>query len=371
MKLVVTKEDLLSGLQCTQNVVSLRPALPILSNALLETSEGRLRIITTDQNMMIQCQVPAAVEQQGITTMPARRLVTIVRELCGDNIVIETDSKNVSTIRCAASFFKIFGLPKEEFPELFKTENVILHHVSMGQSDLLAGLRHTSYAMSKDETRYILNGILFSLKSNQLTLVATDGRRLALYEIEEIQLPHNQQELEFIVPTKTVSELQRLLKERGELTFSVTKNVVAFHLGTILITAKLIEGKYPNYRQVIPGKVYESIELEREVFLNTVRRVSLLSVDKTSSVHLTLTKNKMDIIAIIPEVGEAKESLPIQYCGKDVSIAFNPGFLLEPLRNISEKRVHLDVIDGMSPGVLRTPAEAKFLYVLMPMRVSV
>ncbi|ALJ56522.1 DNA polymerase III subunit beta [Candidatus Xiphinematobacter sp. Idaho Grape] len=366
MKLVLTKEALLEGLQRTQNVVGPRPTLPVLSNALLETAKERLRITTTDQSTTIQCHVPASVEVPGATTLPARRLAAIVRELCGGDVSIETDSRNVSTIRCMSSFFRIFGLPKEEFPELFEIKDAT--HVSIEQSTLFEGLKCTSYAISTDETRYILNGILFSIRDERLTLVATDGRRLALYEIE-VQLPHNQQELEFILPTKTVSELQRLLREDGNLTLSITQNVVAFHLGTIFLISKLIEGDYPDYRRVIPGKPGERIKLEREVLLNTVRRVSLLSLNKTNSVRLTFTKNKMDITAVTPEIGEAKESLPVVYHGKDFSIAFNPEFLLDPLRNILDKQIDLDFFDEIGPSVLRVPTKENFLYVLMPMRI--
>jgi len=366
MKLVVIKEALLEGLQRIQSVVSPRPTLPVLSNALLETDGEGLKITATDQSTAIQCHIPASVEVPGATTLPARRLAAIVRELCSSDVSLETDPKSVSTIRCMSSFFRIFGLPKEEFPELFEIKDAI--RISMEQSTLLEGLKCTSYAISTDETRYILNGILFSLKNERLTLVATDGRRLALYEIE-VGLPHGQ-ELEFIVPTKAISELQRLLKENSRLTLSITKNVVAFHLGTIFLISKLIEGDYPNYRQVIPSRACERIKLDREVFLGAVRRASLLSLNKTSSVCLAITGNKMDITAVTPEIGEARESLSVAYHGKDFSIAFNPEFLLDPLRNILDEQISLDFLDEMGPSVLRVPTKEKFLYVLMPMRVS-
>lgn len=367
MKLVVTKEALLEGLQRTQNVVGTRPTFAVLSNVLLETVEGGLRLTTTDLDTTIQCQIPAQVERPGLTTLPVRRFAAIVRELFGREVSIETDSKHVSSIRCAASYFKMFGLPKEEFPNLPELKNSVV--IVMKQFHLRDGLKRTSYAISMDETRYVLNGILFSFKDSKLTLVATDGRRLALYETE-LELPRSQ-EREFIVPTKTINELQRILNEDGELCVSITSNTVAFHLGNTLLISKLVEGNYPNYRQVIPDEIREKIKLEREMLLNIVRRVSLLSVDKTSSVRLIFTKNNMDIVAITPEVGEARESLPILYRGQDFSIAFNPEFLLDPLRNLPDEQIDLDLIDEMSPGVIRTPTGSNFLYVLMPMRVSV
>ncbi len=228
------------------------------------------------------------------------------------------------------------------------------------------GLKKTSYAISTDETRYVLNGILCSFKDNKITIVATDGRRLALVDIE-LEFPRSQ-EVDIIIPTKAVTELQRLLGEEGDVKLTVGENQIAFEVGGTLLVSKLIEGNYPNYRQVIPGEAKERITLEREAFLNTVHRVSLLASEKSNSVKLVFSKNNIDIMANTPEVGEAKESLPVQYKGKDFSIAFNPEFLMAPLRNLANDEVFLDLIDEMSPGVIKI--QSPFLYVLMPMRIS-
>ncbi|HRJ74079.1 MAG TPA: DNA polymerase III subunit beta, partial [Terrimicrobiaceae bacterium] len=238
---------------------------------------------------------------------------------------------------------------------------------SIKQAELRDGLRKTSYAISVDETRYVLNGILFSYKENKLTLVATDGRRLALFD-SDVEFPRSH-ERDFIVPTKAVTELQRLLGEDGEVQISVAENLVSFELNGSQLVSKLVEGNYPNYRQVIPGEAKERVTLEREAFFNSVRRVSLLSSDKTSSVRLNFTKNNLDIAANTPEVGEARESLPVVYRGRDISIAFNPEFLMDPIRNLSNDEIHIELIDEMSPGVIKI--NTPFLYVIMPMRVSV
>jgi len=365
MKLAVTKEALLEGLQRIQNVVSNRATLPVLSNALLEATEAGLRLTTTDLEVGIRCSIEAKVEKPGATTLPARRLAAIVRELPSSEVVLEIDAKNAATIRCGASFFKIYGLPQEEFPT-FPTVGEP-KSFTLKQSELKDGLRKTSYAISSDETRYVLNGILFSLSDNKLTLVATDGRRLALFD-SDIEFPKSH-ERDFILPTKAVTELQRLLGEDGDVTISTSDNLASFELNGAFLASKLVEGNYPNYRQVIPAEAKERIALEREAFLNCVRRVSLLSSDKTSSVRLNFTKNNLDITANTPEVGEAKESLAINYRGKDISIAFNPEFLMDPLRSLPNDEVFLELIDEMSPGVLKI--QSPFLYVIMPMRVSV
>jgi DNA polymerase-3 subunit beta len=365
MKFAVTKEALLDGLQRIQNVVSTRSTLPVLTNALLETSKTDLRLTTTDLEVSVRCEVAAQVEKPGATTLPARRLSAIVRELPASEITIETDAKNISTLRCGSSFFKIYGLPKEEFPPFpsFKDAKVY----TIRQSELRSGLRRTSYAISVDETRYVLNGILFSFKENKLTLVATDGRRLALFD-SDLEFPHSH-ERDFIVPTKAVTELQRLLGEEGELQIAVSENLVSFDLNGSQLVSKLVEGNYPNYRQVIPGEAKERVTMEREALLNSVRRVSLLSNEKTSSVRLSFSRNNLDITANTPEVGEAREELAVVYRGRDFSIAFNPEFLMDPLRNLPSDEIHLELIDEMSPGVIKI--NTPFLYVLMPMRVSV
>ena len=341
MKFAVTKEALLEGLQRIQNVVSTRSTLPVLTNALLETTKTGLRLTTTDLEVAIRCEIVAQVEKAGATTLPARRLAAIVRELPASEISLETDAKNISTLRCGASYFKIYGLAKEEFPAFPSFKDAKTYTIR--QSELKDGLRRTSYAISVDETRYVLNGILFSFKENKLTLVATDGRRLALFDSDRLD---------------RLSDYEAL----GE-------NLVSFEQNGSQLVSKLVEGNYPNYRQVIPGEAKERITIERESLLNSVRRVSLLSNDKTSSVRLNFSRNNLDITANTPEVGEAREALAVVYRGRDLSIAFNPEFLMDPLRNLSNDEVHLELIDEMSPGVIKI--NTPFLYVLMPMRVSV
>ncbi|HKR53282.1 MAG TPA: DNA polymerase III subunit beta [Chthoniobacterales bacterium] len=364
MKFSATKEKVLEGLQQVQNVVSTRTTLPILSNVLLQAKEGMVNLTTTDLDVGVRGGFEANVDKAGASTLPARRLFTIIRELPSSEISIEVDGKNAASIRSGQSFFKILGLPEEEFPPLPKFENAKV--VTMRQKDLRDGLRKTAYAISTDETRYVLNGVLFSFKENKLTLVATDGRRLAMVDIE-LEFPRSH-EADIIVPTKAVTELQRLLTDDGEVKISVGTGQIAFDLNDTLLVSKLIEGNYPNYKQVIPSEAKERVTLERETFLNSLRRVSLLASDKSNSIKLNFSKNNIEITANTPEVGEARESLPVVYKGRDFSIAFNPEFLMAPLRNLADDEIFFDLIDEMSPGVLKI--QTPFLYVLMPMRVS-
>ena len=364
MKFIVSKAKMLEGLQTVQNVVSARSTLPILSNVLLQASESGITLTTTDLAVGVRCPVEAQVERPGGTTLPVRKLFSIIRELADGDIQIEVDNRNFTSIRSGASFFKINGLPEEEFPPLPKFEDAKVFTIA--QAALKDGLKKTSFAISTDETRYVLNGVLCSFKDNKLTIVATDGRRLAKVDIE-LEFPRSH-EVDIIVPAKAVYELERLLLETGELKLSVGENQLAFEINGVFLATKIIEGNYPNYRQVIPQESKERITLERVSFHSAVHRVSLLASDKSNSVKLIFSKNNIEIMANTPEVGEAKESVPVVYKGKEFAIAFNPEFLLAPLRNLAEDEVFLDLSDEMSPGVIKIPGP--FLYVLMPMRVS-
>jgi DNA polymerase-3 subunit beta len=232
-------------------------------------------------------------------------------------------------------------------------------------------LRRTSFAVSTDESRYVLNGIFFSLKEHKLTMVATDGRRLALAE-EETDVSEKSQG-EFIVPAKAVNELTRLMGDSGEIEITYTDNQAAFTLKpekapkTLLVT-KLIEGNYPNYRQVIPSEAKERIALAREELMHALRRAELMTSEKQNSVKMAFTKNLLSITANSPDVGEARETMAINYKGKDMAIAFNPGYLIDPLNALPEDEVYLDMIDELSPGVLKI--NGPYLYVVMPMRLS-
>ena len=364
MKCVISREALLSGLQLVQNVVSTRTTLPILGNALVQAADGKLVISTTDLDTGIRASVECDVLKAGSTTLPARRLFSIIRELPAAELTLEVDSKQVATITSGNSFFRIMGLPEEDFPPFPKGEGAKTFKLPQGVfRDML---KRTAYAISTDESRYVLNGVLLSFKDNKLSLVATDGRRLALVE-QELEFPKGS-EVEAILPTKAVQELSRILRDEEPLTISFGENQVSFDLGTTFLYSKLIEGNYPNYKQVVPAEAKDRIILERELLLNAVRRVALLSSEKSNSVKLIFSKNNLDITANTPEVGEAKESLAITHKGKDFSIAFNPEFLMDPLKNIDADEIFFDFIDELSPGVIKY--NRPFLYVIMPMRTA-
>ncbi|TAE74339.1 MAG: DNA polymerase III subunit beta [Verrucomicrobia bacterium] len=364
MKFSISKEALLDGLQKVQHVVSTRTTLPILSNVLLVAKNGRLSFTTTDLDVGITGSVEAKIDREGATTLPAKRLVNIVRELPASEVEISVDAKNVASIQSGPSFFKIIGLGQDDFPPLPDFEGA--KEFRMPQAVLRDGLKKTSYAISTDETRYVLNGIYTSFREGKLTLVATDGRRLAMVE-NDLDFPVSH-ECDVIVPTKAVQELMRLLGDAGEVLIRLSDSQISFAIGDHLLISKLIEGNYPNYRQVIPGDSSERVELPREAMFETVRRVSLLSSDKSNSVKLVFGANTVEVTANSPDVGEARETMEVAYSGAPMQIAFNPEFLMAPMRNLESDTIYLDLIDEMSPGVVRI--DGSFLYVIMPMRVT-
>jgi DNA polymerase-3 subunit beta len=364
MKLTIEKNVLLEALQNVQSIVGLRSPLPILSNVLLKAEGDAISLTTTDMEVCVKTSAPAEVAEAGGTTLPARRFFSICRELPAGQVEIEVDAKDVATIRCGPSFFKLVGLPEEDFPPLPEFEESAVYTID--QNVFKEMLQKVAYASSTDETRYILNGSLLCFKDEKLTVVATDGRRLALVE-QEVEFSENSQ-ANFVVPTKTLNELIKTLGNEGALKIRVSATQVAFDFERILIISKLIEGTYPNFQQVIPAQCEERIAIDRETILNAVRRVSLLTDDQTASIRLNFGKNKLELVSNSPEIGEARETIPVKYEGKEISIAFNPGFLMAPLRHLDSDEIFFELSDELSPGVIKTGVP--FLYVLMPIRVS-
>jgi DNA polymerase-3 subunit beta len=229
-------------------------------------------------------------------------------------------------------------------------------------------LRKTSYAMASDDTRRMLMGVLFSFQNGKITTVATDGKRLALTD-HEMELTKSQ-ELDIIVPAKAIQSLEQLLKDTDQpvnITIADEKQI-SFTFENCILISKLVDGKYPNYRQVIPTEAKERVIIDREHFFNALRRVSCLAPDLYSAVRLTFSKNKLEISTNITDVGEAREFIAVDYKGKDFAIAFNPAYLMDPIKCLDTDTFFFDYIDELSPGVIKH--SKPFLYVIMPIRAT-
>ncbi|MDC0065152.1 DNA polymerase III subunit beta [Verrucomicrobia bacterium] len=368
MKLTIGQEEFITGLQAVQNVVSTRTTLPILSNVLLNAVGDRLTLTATDLDVTISKTVESKVEIDGSFTMPVKKLLSIAREVGGSQIEMDV-SKNQCSIKSGSSAYRVNGLPAEEFPPIpnFSGQTTI----QMPQDTVKTMLRRTSFAVSTDENRYVLNGLYLSFKENKLTMVATDGRRLALAE-EDVELKDDNP-LEVIVPTKAIQELSRSLGDKGDVEIQITENQVSFGLkendGTgSLIVSKLVEGAYPNYKQVIPAESKHRVTLDKEELFHALRRAEIMTSEKANSVKLTFSENNLTFTANSPEVGESRETMAIKYEGEETSISFNPQFFIDPLKALEEDEVHFEFTDQLSPGVVKV--KHPFLYVIMPMRTS-
>ncbi len=380
MKIRIAKSVFVSGLQQVLNVVGTRTSLPILSNVLLNAHEGGLELTTTNLDMGIRCSVNATVTEEGKIALPARKLASIIKALPDTEIELDC-SQNQAKITCGRSKFRIMGMDDGEFPSLpvFEQNQAF----ALEQQKLLSMLRHVSFAQSEDENRYLLNGVFFSFKSEegkmQLHLVATDGRRLSLMH-QDVEAPEAFQNMEFILPAKAVAELERLLQQTAPIKIYFNDKQVAFELElednakdnglkhTIYLVSKKVEGRFPNYQQVIPQNTEHHIRLERALLLECIQRAALVSNLDNSTVKLKFGENLLEISASSAEFGEAQESIAIAYEEAPVTIAFNPRFLLDPLKALQDDDIFFEFKDELSPGVIKT--NDQFLCVVMPLRLQ-
>ncbi len=363
MKIKIDKEGFANAIQIVQNVVSTKSALPILANMLLTAQDNSLKLITTDLDIGISCVIPVDIQEPGAITVPTKRFGDIIRELPGESAVITSKKNNMITIETESCQFKIMGLPAEEFPKLpeFKDGEII----KLEQSDLKEMLRLTSFAVSADESRYVLNGILLNIQNSNLVLVATDGKRLA---ITNKKLPNpTDKDINIIIPIKTVQELNRNLQGDGELSLMIGQNQVMFDLGNVLIISRLIEGEFPDYRQVIPPVSEYKMRINREEFLLAIKRAALLTTPDYQAVKLEVFKDKLVVSKSTPDIGESSEIVPMEYKGKEVAIGFNPSYLIDVLKNLDSELIDLELMDGEKPGVIRSD---KYVYIVLPMRLS-
>lgn len=374
MKFKINRDHFSNGLAQVLNVVGSKATMPILSNVLIEAEKDGITLTTTNLDLGIRTKIRAEVKENGSVTLPVKRLAGIVRELPQIEISFDASPNHQVKLSSGGSIFRIMGIAKEEFPPLpdFGDDKVF----TLEQSVLADMLKSVSYAQSSDETRYILNGVYFNFKDSKLSLVATDGRRLALISREtEVPMEKN---AAIILPAKTVVELTRMLDKGDMLKISFNDRRAAFQIhadnpesgliDSIYLYSKVVEGNYPNYQQVIPKETHQRIKLERELLLECVHRAALVCSDKSNSVKLKLTSNHLEISASSPDFGEANETMAVSYSGPDLQVAFNPQFIIDPLRSLTKDEIYFELKDEVSPGVLKT--DANFICVVMPVRIN-
>ncbi len=364
MKFKIIRSKFLESLKRVQNIVAGKGSLQIIQNVLLEAKDGKLYLTTTDLDVSIRSVVPCEISEPGATTLPVKLLANASAKLAEGAIDVDVDAQDRAEISAGSAMFKLPGLPVADFPPL-PTDTDSFAYV-LPQATLREMLRKTSYATSQDETRKTLKGVLASFKEGKLTMVATDGRRLALVE-HDVEFPADA-ERDIVLPGKVVAELQRSLTGDGDVRITIEKSQVAFNLGDTQIYSKLLDEVYPNYRQVIPDSCNERVVVDRQLLLAALDRASVMSMEETSSTRLTFEENQLLVAANAAQVGEAKDVVPIKYGGGRIEIVFNPSYVMDPLKAIDEDEVTIELTSGSKPAVIR--CSVPFLYVMMPLRIG-
>lgn len=379
MKFTINRDHFVSGLQKVQNIVGARSNMPVLNNVLLkiDNDNNYLSLTTTNLELGICCKIKIeAGHQLGAITLPVKKLLTIIRALPNIEVVLETFDSNQAKITSGGSLFRIMGIEEDAFPvlPLITDSNQFI----VPQNDILRMIKSVSYAQSTDENRKMLNGVYFSFVENQLILVATDGKRLGLIT-KEVGIA-KEKEGSFILPAKTAVELERLLGHDGNVTISFNNKQVTFNIevgeqnqemglvSNLYLVSKVVESNYPNYKQVIPTETVYRVKLDRELLLESLLRASLVTNDKHNSIKLKISKNLLEVSAFSVELGESHESMAIDFDQVNVELVFNPQFLMDPLRSLSNDEIFFEFKDELSPGLFKTVDS--FLCVIMPLRLN-
>ena len=379
MKLRISRDELLTGLQRVQGVVEKRNTMPILSNILLEAKADGVDILATDLEIGMRGLYKATVEEPGSVTLSARKLYEILKELKDGEVELTVSENKWTTIQAGKSQFKIVGLPSRADAVIRGQRAAIDREgltplAGVGLTDLI---RKTLFAVGDNDARYILNGLLVSLtasdKKATLRLVGTDGHRLAVAEqdISASVAKDAPKEIKAIIPKKAAQEMRRLLEEGGdgEPLIGFTKNLMIFRKSGLLLTSRLMEGNYPNYQQVVPKETSKQITMDKGEFEGALRRVAVLSRDKTNAVKVTFSSDQVTLFSSNPDYGEATEELPAKNTGGEITTGFNARYLLDVLSVVDGESVSLQMETPLSPCLVKEPANPGFMCVVMPIKV--
>ena len=364
MDVLLDRDAFLKGLQLVQNVVEPRQTLPILANVLLETDGEAVRLSATDLEVGARVAVPATVSGGGAVTVSARKLTEIVKELPVASLSLKVGDNAAVAIRCGGVSYRLVGLPPDDFPAV--NPGPAGAWVKIEAKTLRDMLLETSFAVSHDENRYALNGVLFMLSPKEARLVATDGHRLALSS-RSVELGVGP--VTGIVPRKAVAEILRVVGTGEEVEVAITDNQFVLQMPNFVMTARLIEGQFPNYEAVVPKGHPGKLTLLRSVFQSALRRVSVMADDRNKPVKLALSPGVLKLSASSQELGEAEEVLEVEYAGEEVAIGFNSRYLLDALGPVEKDEVIFEFKDGLSPGVLKSAGNEGYRCVIMPMRI--
>ncbi len=369
MELVVRKNDLLRELQLFQGIVERKNTIPILANVLMEASGDEVRMLATDLEVGLRTRCAASVSRPGSLTLPAKKFFEIVRALPDTDVRIEHQN---TTVTVAADRFdsKMQTLPREDFPTVPDAAGTGV--ATLPGKVFREMVARTQFAITSEDTRYFLNGAQLVLTAANMTLVATDGHRLALVTVPR-ESAERAEELKVILPKKTLMELSRLLGEGDEaIHYEQGENHLFFQVGERLLISRKIDGQFPAYERVIPKGNDKRIEFERDRVTSAIKRVALLSNERSRAVKLLIEGGKVEVTSSSPEFGEAKEQLNIEYSGPAMQICFNAQYVLDFLSVVETDAVALELKDEVSQALMRPvnpPAGHEYTYVIMPMRI--
>jgi DNA polymerase III subunit beta len=370
MEFTVKKFDLLRELELTQGVVERKTTIPILSNLLFEAKASGLSITATDLELSIRTSCDARVKKEGAGTIPAKKLYDIIRLLPEAEIKFKLLENHWIHVTCERKNYKLVGMSKENFPALPSFPDAV---VKLPAGLLASLISKTTFAISAEESRYTLNGALLVLKPASVTMVATDGHRLAMVETEH-KMEGFTQETRVLVPKKAMTEIQRLASESGDdaaVEFAQDESHLFFRFGQRLLTSRKLTGQFPNYEAVLPREANKTLVLERGELQDALRRVSQLADLRTHAVRFILAKEGVEISASSPEYGEAKEAIEKEYTGEPITIGFNAQYLLDFLAAAADGPISFEMKDDQSASQLRPLADesSRYRYIVMPMRI--
>jgi DNA polymerase-3 subunit beta len=373
MKFIISTQEFNNLISKCLNVVSQKMTIPILSNILIEAINDELILTATDLTVGIRCFTEAKILEEGSTTLPAKRLAQLLRELTSNHLEINTNANQVTEIISNSSKFKLNGMDKSEFPSLPSIHDAV--KFTLPQTAFKEALFRTSFAVSKEDNRYVLTGVYLHLEKGQAIFAGTDGKRLARAHLA-IELDPGFKS-SYIIPIKAVDEIEKNLSGEGNATVYLMDDKIAVEASNTTIITKLLTGEYPDIHRIIPDNSEAAITLHREELMRLLRQLSLFAIDANHSVRFTFQEGELKLTANTMEIGEGKVSMPANYHGQKLEIAFNPNFFLDILRHSKEEIITLGVTDAYNPGVI-TDNEApptltsgsSPLFVLMPMRLS-
>ncbi|MEK6275268.1 MAG: DNA polymerase III subunit beta [Actinomycetota bacterium] len=365
MKVTCSKDELTRALSVVGRAVSTRASVQVLGGILLRAADGQLELAATDMELSLRLGVDCQVEGDGAVVAPGRLLVELARLLPEGEVVLEhRPEQGALEVTCGTASYKLNTYSAEDFPKLPDTESAQTFTVDRGA--FLETVSRVARSASRDESRPVLTGILVRFEGGKLVMAATDSYRLS---VKETDLSGGEgADLEAIVPARALTELSRIAQDAGELRIGVQENHVVFGAGDVWLTTRRIDGQFPNYKQLLPETFEHEVKMDREEFLEVVRRVSVMA-QRNSPLRLRFAEGELTVSAQTQDVGEAKESLPAQFSGEPLEIGFNPEFLRDGLESVDSEEIALRLISPLRPGLIHSEAD-NFSYLIMPIRLA-